>query len=185
VQLALRGEHQVSNAALAGAVALAMGVEPDDVAAGLADAESAAHRMMLVRTRDDVLVLDDSYNSSPTSAAAAVRALARLRAPGRHVAVLGDMLELGIHGDEAHDSIGALAAEMGVDLLVAVGERREQLAAAARRARVTVVTAPDAATAARAVADAVHPGDAVLVKASRAVGLEIVTETLSVGKAST
>ena len=179
VQLALRGEHQVSNAALAATVALALDVAPSEVGAGLADATGAAHRMTLVRTPDGIVVLDDSYNSSPTSAAAAVRAFALLRVPGRHVAVLGDMLELGAHGDAAHDTIGALTGEVGVDLLVAVGERREQLAAGARRARVTVVTAPNAEAAARAVADHVHPGDAVLVKASRAVGLERVAEALT------
>lgn len=180
-KVGLRGEHQVANAVLAAAVALALDVPIADVVAGLADASAASHRMQLVRTRDGILVLDDSYNSNPMSAAAAVRALARLRVSGRHVAVLGDMLELGEHGDDAHDAIGALAAEAGVDLLVAVGDRREQLAEGARRAHVAVVTAPDAAAAARVVVEHVRTGDAVLVKASRAVGLERVAEALGAG----
>ena len=88
------------------------------------------------------------------------------------------MLELGAHADDAHDAIGALAGEAGVDLLIAVGDRREQLAEGARRAHVEVVEAPDATVAVRLVAEHVRPGDAVLVKASRAVGLEQVAEAL-------
>ena len=80
----LRGEHQVANAVLAAAVALALDVPIADVVAGLADVAAAAHRMQLIRTREGIVVLDDSYNSNPISAAAAVQALAAPAAAGAH-----------------------------------------------------------------------------------------------------
>jgi murE/murF fusion protein len=179
VAIELRGEHQVENAMQAVAVALELGVPLEAAVAGLADARPAAHRMELLRTPDDVLVINDAYNSSPTSAAAAIHALARLQVRGRRVAVLGEMLELGDHADDQHAAIGALVAEQGIDMLVAVGDRAEGYAEGAASGRVTVVKVADADAAARLVADELHSGDAVLVKASRAVGLERVVHALS------
>ena len=108
-----------------------------------------------------------------------MRSLASLPVAGRRVAVLGDMLELGDEADAEHVAIGALVAELGVDVLVAVGDQADQLADGARGTRVTVLTVPDPAMAPAAVADAVRSGDAVLVKASRAVGLERVVAALT------
>jgi UDP-N-acetylmuramoyl-tripeptide--D-alanyl-D-alanine ligase len=181
VTLAVRGEHQVANATLAATVGLVLGVPIDEVADGLAGASSAAWRMDLVRTSDGVTVLNDAYNSSPTSAAAALRALAALPVTGRRVAVLGEMLELGDHSAAEHAALGALAAELGIDVLIAVGPPATDLLAGARRAGGTAPTdveVADAVAAVAAVADLVHPGDAVLVKASRAVGLERVAAAL-------
>jgi len=185
VALGLRGDHQVENAAQAVAVALEVGVPLEAAVAGLADARAAAHRMELLRTADGVLVLNDAYNSSPTSAAAAIRSLARLRVTGRRVAVLGEMLELGEHAHEEHAAIGALAASEGLDLLVAVGERASGFADGAQQGALRVITAADADGAARILADELRSGDAVLVKASRAVGLERVAEALARGGART
>jgi UDP-N-acetylmuramoyl-tripeptide--D-alanyl-D-alanine ligase len=139
--------------------------------------------MELVRTPEGVLIVNDAYNSSPTSAAAAIRSLARLPVSGRRIAVLGEMLELGDHSSGEHAVIGALAAAEGIDLLVAVGDCAEELAEGARNGALTVVTAADADAAAKIVADELHEGDAVLVKASRAVGLERVAEALTRGSA--
>lgn len=185
IALSLRGDHQVENAAQAVAVALEIGVPLDAAAAGLADATPAAHRMELERTAEGALVVNDAYNSSPTSAAAAIRSLARLPVRGRRIAVLGEMLELGDQSRDEHAAIGALAAAEGIDLLVAVGECAEQLADGARTGNLTVVIAADADAAARIVADELHAGDAVLVKASRAVGLERVAAALTQGSTRT
>ncbi len=178
VRLAVRGEHQVANATLAAAVALALGVPVEAVAGGLATASSAAWRMELLRTPDGVTVLNDAYNSSPTSAAAALRALAHLPVDGRRVAVLGEMRELGEHSASEHAALGALASELGIDILVAVGGSADALRSQFRGESTTVA---DADAALGAVAERVRPGDAVLVKASRAVGLERVAETLTRG----
>jgi UDP-N-acetylmuramoyl-tripeptide--D-alanyl-D-alanine ligase len=182
VSLGLRGEHQVENALEAAAVALELGAPLDAVVAGLAAARAAVQRMDLVRTAGGVLVINDAYNSSPTSAAAAVRSLARLDVPGRRVAVLGEMLELGDRSDAEHEAIGALAASSGIDVLIAVGRQSERLAAGARGGHVAVLTVPNPDDASSVVAGEVRRGDAVLVKASRAVGLERVAESLTTGE---
>lgn len=182
VALRVRGEHQVTNASLAIAVALATGVAPDDVALGLADAVGSRWRMQLERSPADIVVLNDSYNANPMSMEAALRSLARLEVPGRRFAVLGEMRELGSHAQDAHAAIGRLAANLGVDAVVAVGEVRS-LAIEAERRGVKVLPARDAGEALEAIARLVEPGDAVLVKASRAVGLERVAAGLVGGGA--
>ena len=123
-------------------------------------------------------MINDAYNSSPTSAAAARRALGRVAVSGQRMAVLGEMLELGGYAPAAHAELGALAAEVGVDLLVTVGEGARAIGEAARAAGVTVVDTPDRCAARVAVTGAARSGDAVLVKASRAVGLELVAAAL-------
>src|SRR5262249_19056419 len=95
VRLALHGEHQALNAALAFAVARELDVPPAAAAAGLEHARTAGRRMELVHTASGVTVIDDTHNASPSATAAALRALSRLHVTGRRVAVLGDMLELG------------------------------------------------------------------------------------------
>ncbi len=179
VVLSLRGEHHVVNALQAAAVALELGVELDAAVAGLANARTASQRMDLIHSAGGVLVMNDAYNSSPTSAAAALRSLARLDVPGRRVAVLGEMLELGDQSDEEHEAIGALTAAAGIDVLIAVGRQSERMAAGARGSDVSIVMVADPNDASDVVAGAVRRGDAVLVKASRAIGLERVAEALA------
>ena len=96
VSLSLKGEHQAVNAAMAAAVALDLGAPLASAVQGLGEALPAPNRMELVRAPGDLLVLNDAYNSSPTSAAAAVHALQALHVAGRHIAVLGEMRELGL-----------------------------------------------------------------------------------------
>lgn len=181
VTLAVRGAHQAVNAAMGAAVAFVLDVPVDTVAAGLAGATSAAWRMDLQSSPGGVLVLNDAYNASPSSVRAALAALAEVRVPGRRVAVLGDMLELGEHAAEAHAAVGRLAADTGVDLVVAVGTASAAIAAEAARGGVAVVHAADRDEARAVVAAEVRPGDAVLVKASRALGLEAVADALARG----
>ncbi len=179
VHLALHGEHHAQNAAMAIAAAVEVGVPLDRAAAGVAEARSAALRMEVVHTAGGVTVINDAYNSSPTSAVAALRALGRLAVRGRRVAVLGEMLELGAYGPDAHAELGSLAARVGIDLVVAVGEAARPLAVSATAAGVAVLEAADPCRAVTLVTDYVRPGDAVLVKASRAVGLDGVAAALA------
>jgi len=174
----VRGEHQVVNASLAATVALAHGVPFDDVAAALATVQPARWRMEIARTPDGVVVLDDAYNANPSSMAAAVRELARIEVSGRRVAVLGEMRELGDLSSREHAGLGDLLGSTAVDALVAVGAETAPLAEHARAAGVCVTEVADAASALEAVAEYVRPGDAVLVKGSRAVGLELVATAL-------
>jgi UDP-N-acetylmuramoyl-tripeptide--D-alanyl-D-alanine ligase len=135
--------------------------------------------MEVTRAPSGALVIDDSYNANPSSTAAAVGALAQVATSGRRMAVLGEMLELGDHSESEHAAIGRLVAQGGIDLLVTVGDEAGPMAATARAAGVEVHEVADAAAAARLVAPLVHDRDVVLVKGSRAVGLEAVARALS------
>lgn len=175
----LRGAHQARNAAQAAAVGLHLGVPPADVADALAGVRAAGLRMELSRSPAGVTVINDAYNANPASMRAAVDALRVLPVAGRRVAVLGEMRELGPAAPGEHALVGRLLAAAGVDLLVAVGGGPvADLAAAAGAAGVAVRTAADARGAGEAVLGEVTAGDAVLVKASRAVGLEAVAAVL-------
>ena len=179
VRLAVRGAHQVTNAALAAAVGLAHGVPFPELAESLATVEPAPWRMEVSRAPSGALVIDDSYNANPSSTAAAVGALAQVNTTGRRIAVLGEMLELGDHSEEEHAALGRLVAERGIDVLVVVGAEAAPAAAAARAAgSIEVHEVADAAAAGALVAPMVHDRDVVLVKGSRAVGLEAVARVL-------
>jgi UDP-N-acetylmuramoyl-tripeptide--D-alanyl-D-alanine ligase len=126
------------------------------------------------------VIINDCYNANPLSMRAALDDLAATQAPsgGRRVAVLGDMLELGPGEIEAHREIGAYAASTGVDVLVAVGPlSQEKPGVFGGQSHVVA----DAREAASVVAGLVRPGDVVLVKASRGIGLETVAEALAHG----
>jgi UDP-N-acetylmuramoyl-tripeptide--D-alanyl-D-alanine ligase len=180
VTLAVRGAHQAQNAAMAATVALGLGVAPESVAAGLADAVTASWRMEIVTTPSGIVVLNDAYNANPDSMRAALRSLGDLPA-GRRVAVLGDMLELGDHAEAEHAALADLAVHAGVELLVAVGPHSAVTAAHAERAGIITLHAADRDEARALVEAHVRPGDAVLVKASRGIGLESVAEALTGG----
>jgi UDP-N-acetylmuramoyl-tripeptide--D-alanyl-D-alanine ligase len=173
VRLDTRGAHQAANAAAAAAAALALGVDLPVVAGGLETAVSSPWRMEVHRSPAGALVLNDAYNANPASAEAALRALAALPvAGGRRVAVLGPMLELGTTSREQHRRIAGLARDLGFEV-VTVGTDEYGL---------EPVADADAALAALARAP-LHAGDAVLVKASRAAGLERVAARLVAGEA--
>jgi UDP-N-acetylmuramoyl-tripeptide--D-alanyl-D-alanine ligase len=172
--LPVRGAHQAGNAAYAVAVAGAIGVSLDAAVAGLAAAVGSPLRMDLRRSPAGFVVLNDSYNANPTSMAAAVDALAAL--PGRRFAVLGPMAELGRHSAAEHRRLGQLVAAANVELLVAVNA--PDLAEGARAAGTKAVDVATAQEAVAALSPHLQSGDAVLIKASRVVGLERVAEAL-------
>jgi UDP-N-acetylmuramoyl-tripeptide--D-alanyl-D-alanine ligase len=140
----------------------------------LARAQDGASRIVLSPWRSDVrtlpgggVVVNDAYNANPTSMRAGLEDLAARAAGRRRVAVLGEMAELGDDSGRYHAEIRDLLRELGIEVVVAVGEPARAYLGAAPEERWIA----DAAAFA-SVSDVVHPGDAVLVKASRAVGLE-------------
>jgi UDP-N-acetylmuramoyl-tripeptide--D-alanyl-D-alanine ligase len=178
----LHGEHHAHNAAMAIAVAHHVFALPfDEIALALRSARPGRWRMELVDSALGITLLNDSYNANPSSMEAALVALARFEVPSgrQRIAVLGDMRELGAHHDDAHREAGERAAALGVDLVVGVGAGGEAIAAAAGAAGVRVMLAGDAAAAVDLVVPVVQAGDAVLVKGSRAVGLERVAAALA------
>jgi UDP-N-acetylmuramoyl-tripeptide--D-alanyl-D-alanine ligase len=171
LELPFTSAHMRRNAQAAVAAARAVGVEPS----GAVDLELSPRRGQ-VHTSHNVTVIDDCYNANPLSMRAALDDLATKRPAGRRIAVLGDMLELGPAEREEHRAIGAHAGASGVDVLVTVGPLAAEMAGTfAGEAH----RAADAAEAAALVRGLVAPGDLVLVKASRGVALEAVTEALA------
>ncbi len=171
VRLAAAGRHQVGNSLLAAAVALRAGLAPADLAAELEGLRLASGRRMDVFDRPDgVTVIDDSYNANPASTAAALRALAEVGRGRRTMAVLGYMAELGDQERAGHEEVGRLAAELGVDRLIAVGDVAAGLlvgAAAVTRWGGESVQVTDQEAAVAWLRAALRPGDVVLVKGSR------------------
>jgi UDP-N-acetylmuramoyl-tripeptide--D-alanyl-D-alanine ligase len=165
ISLSVRGEHMVDNALAAMAAALACDVPLGDIAAALATADLSRWRMDLVTLPSGARLLNDAYNANPTAMAAALRALADLRA-ARRVAVLGIMAELGPTSEAEHRAVGELARELGIEV-VAVGTPAYG---------GTVVDDVDSAAAAVGELGA---GDAVLLKGSRVVGLERLADLLA------
>ncbi|MEV8507705.1 UDP-N-acetylmuramoyl-tripeptide--D-alanyl-D-alanine ligase [Actinoplanes sp. NPDC051475] len=170
VRLAVTGRHQVGNTLAAAAVALEAGMPVADVAAALGEVGIVSSRRMDVFDRPDgVTVIDDSYNANPSSTAAALRALAALGEGRRTIAVLGYMAELGEYETSGHQDVGRLAAELGVDRLVAVAQAAPVLdgAASIPEWKGEPIAAADQAAAIAAVTGDLRPGDVVLVKGSR------------------
>ena len=171
------GRHSVHNALAAAAVGLAAGLDATTIARGLGRGWSAPHRSSLIHA-GSWRILDDSYNASPDSMRAALDLLGTL--PGRRVAVLGEMLELGGETSEAHRSVGAQAAAVA-DRLVVVGEAAATIAAGALDAGMEpgrVVVAADRPTALARLLEDHRPGDTLLVKASRGAQLDLLVEAL-------
>lgn len=190
IQLQVLGHHQVPNALAAAGAAAACGLSSDEIAAGLCAAQPLSHwRMEVTERHDHAVILNDAYNANPESMAAALetvavvaarRAATRL-APVRIVLVVGDMLELGDDAQAAHVELGALAQRIGARLLVAVGEFGGAVAAGALAAGLpgsAIRVVQDKTVAAQVAAGEVRPGDVVLVKASRGIGLEEVAARL-------
>ena len=189
VSLAVHGDHQVSNALCAAAVALECGATTEQVANALAGAGPVSGHRMRVSTRTDgVTVIDDAYNANPDSMRAGLQALAWIsssRGAGRRRswAVLGEMAELGEDAISEHDRIGRLAVRLDVSRLIVVGIGRSMSAMhhgavmeGSWGGEAAVVADADAAlTVLRAE---LQPGDVVLVKASNAAGLGALADSL-------
>ena len=172
----LPGERLVPNALAAVAVALAEGMSLEEAVDALARADVPL-RLQARAAVNGATVLDDAYNASPASMLAALGVLGET--PGRRLALLGDMLELGSAEAEGHRQVGEAAAKV-VDALFTVGPRGVQIAAAARAAGAPFVRHFDSKEAAAAeLRRLLGPGDVLLVKASHGLALETVVEELT------
>jgi UDP-N-acetylmuramoyl-tripeptide--D-alanyl-D-alanine ligase len=171
VVVPLPGRHQALNVAAALAAAHALGLPLDDALAGIPAIRLQPWRGEVVELGGGAVAINDAYNANPASVGAALEALQERDVAGRRIAVLGEMAELGAEGPALHREIGEEAAARGVDVLIAVGEAAGPYLDGAGPA-VEAHAVADGAAALDLLAALVRSGDAVLVKASRAVRLE-------------
>jgi UDP-N-acetylmuramoyl-tripeptide--D-alanyl-D-alanine ligase len=175
------GGHWVSNAlAVLGAVEAVGG---DLAAAGLALADLGGIKgrgeRHLIRVKGgDALLIDESYNANPASMAATLNVLGSEAAPGRRIAVLGAMRELGPDSDDFHAALAGPVEQAKVDFAILVGREMEPLAKALG-GRIKLAHVPDTAAAIDIAREAIRPGDAMLVKGSNSIGLAALVEALS------
>jgi UDP-N-acetylmuramoyl-tripeptide--D-alanyl-D-alanine ligase len=181
VTLAVAGEHMVANAIAAAAVGLTLGVDIDRCAGALAAATVSHWRMETFTSPAGFRVVNDAYNANPESMAAALKTARWMAGQGHLIAVLGGMAELGPIAQGEHERLGELAARIRVDRLITVGDAAKTIATAGIREGVepeNVASYQDAQEALEDVKRSARPGDLVLFKASRAVGLETLAEAL-------
>jgi UDP-N-acetylmuramoyl-tripeptide--D-alanyl-D-alanine ligase len=179
VQVPLLGRHSVHTSLRAAAVGLVEGLAWDEIVSGLRGLTSQL-RLVAAQGPKQSVLLDDTYNSSPDSAIAALNLLADL--DGRRVAVLGDMLELGSAEEVSHRLVGRRAKDVA-DLLVTVGRRARLMAEAALEAGMAperVVVVEDAAAAVPVLEKLIEEKDFILVKGSRGVHLDRLVTALTV-----
>lgn len=179
LEVKLPGEHQIYNALAATAVAMKLGMTPQEIAAGAAKVQAMGGRSHLIRTNRYV-VLDDCYNANPVSMKAAVELLTN--AVGRKVAILGDMFELGEKETQLHAGIGTFCAECGIDEVICVGSLSANMAQTAKEsgaAGMQVYHYEELEQLRRDLPGLLQPGDNILIKASHAMHFEKLVEDLT------
>ncbi|MFX4271321.1 UDP-N-acetylmuramoyl-tripeptide--D-alanyl-D-alanine ligase [Propionibacteriaceae bacterium Y1685] len=185
VGLTVPGRHQVINAVAAAAAAIALGVDPAQVAASLDGAGLDSHwRMEMSERADGTVIINDAYNANPEAVRAALGTVAEMaRTHDRRLGVvLADMLELGEEAVEDHQVIGAMLPGLGVDWAVLLGDHAGDFASGAHRGGLTepaVAVVQDRQQAVQAVLMRLRPGDVVLIKGSRGMALEKVADELT------
>ena len=184
VSLRILGEHHVANALAALGVAGLLGVPAERAIAAIESVPRAERwRMEVLERSDGVTVINDAYNASPDSTAAALKTLAQItRADGRRsIAVLGEMAELGEYAQEEHDRIGRLAVRLNISQLVVIGDRARHIHAAAGLEGSwdgESVFVADADAAYDLLRGELRAGDVVLVKSSKSAGLRFLGDRL-------
>lgn len=182
VALRIAGEHQTANAAAAATMALAAGLDLTQIASALSTAEASSRWRMEIHHRSDgVTIINDAYNANPESMRAALKALVAMGEGRRTWAVLGAMGELGEDSRDEHDALGRMVVRLDVSKMLAVGPETRPLYLGANLEgswgdeAAWVADVDEAITRLHAE---LRPGDVVLIKASRSVGLERVAQTL-------
>lgn len=170
VDLAAFGRHNIYNALAAIAVGCELGLTPAEICQGIAAFTTDGMRLH-VQTIGKYRIINDAYNASPLSMAAAIDALKDIGA-GRTVAVLGDMLELGDFAPEAHGKIGEKLADRQIDVLITVGQLARYITQAALAAGVQAIPCENHEAARRVLRELLQPGDTVLLKGSRGMKME-------------
>lgn len=166
-EVSMAATHSLKTVAAAAAVADLLGMPIDAIKRGIALITPAPGRMQLLSGIKDSLIIDDTYNSSPLAASAAIKTLYEMQAP-QHIAVLGMMNELGQHSKQAHQQIGKLCDPNQLDLVITIGtDANSFLADAAEQNGCKVLRADSPYHAAKLVSDHLQPSAIILVKGSQ------------------
>jgi UDP-N-acetylmuramoyl-tripeptide--D-alanyl-D-alanine ligase len=179
LELNFPGRHNATNLLAALAAYHALGLPLAEAHRGAVQAQLSRWRGEEVPLPGDGVLINDCYNANPLSMAAALEHLKERAGERRKIAVLGDMAELGAGAPSYHRKIGAAAARAGVDALVAVGPLARGYVEGARGVPLTR-WAPTVEQGLAALRDVLRPGDCVLVKGSRSMGLEAIGEAVAV-----
>ena len=182
IAVPLPGRHNVENALAAAAVGKIMGVDMKSVAEGIADARTTGWRMEMINKPEEITIINDAYNANPISMRSALMALGDISHQKRAIAVLGDMGELGPVSEKAHQELGKLVVDYGTDILITVGRKSRKTAQAAREKglpRGSVFVTDGVDKAAQILRAIIEPGDVVLIKGSRFLGLERLVELVA------
>jgi len=181
IRIHVAGRHHLANAVAAAAVAWALKIALLDIAEGLASFRPFDKRMEILALAGRVHLINDTYNANPGSMTAALQTLRALKAGGRALAVLGDMLELGERSSELHREVGRVAAREGVDYLLAMGKQAHHILGGAAEGGMPsdrLIQGNDHGELAYKVRALLTPGAWVLVKGSRGMRMEKVVEAL-------
>lgn len=175
IAVPLPGRHNVDNVLAAAAVGKIMGVDMESIAEGIANAKTTGWRMEMINKPEEITIINDAYNANPVSMRSALMALGDISREKRAIAVLGDMGELGPVSEKAHRELGKMAVDYGTDILITVGRRSRKTAQAARESglpRGSIFPTDGVDRAAEVLRAIIEPGDVVLIKGSRFLGLE-------------
>ena len=187
IRLGIAGEHSIKNALAAAAIGYRLGVATDDIRQALQTASAVEHRQQRIELASGATIIDDSYNANPDSMRAALVTLAHMDKTRPHIAVLGDMLELGPDEDELHRGIGSVVAETNLSHLLTVGSRARHIAAAAREHgfdgsidRLTEYSEAVEILSSTIADSAANPDGQpiILVKASHSIALDRIVDAL-------
>lgn len=165
----------------AASVCYLLGLNMAKVKQALLDYKPSGNRLNISTSKTGRVLINDTYNANPLSMSAALEVGLKLRKQGQFIAVLGDMFELGSYEKEGHILVGKKAAEIGVDLLITIGERARQIGEGAKSAGMAadkVKCFPDKTAALDCIKQSAKPGDTILFKASRGMELEKVIDEL-------
>lgn len=181
VRLPVPGQHNVQNALAAGAAAWALGIEREEIAAGLAAFCPVPGRMEFRRLGNGAFVIMDTYNANPASMRESLITLQGLRKKGRTIAILGDMLELGTQAQELHEGIGSILVKTGVDRVFLKGPLSRSTAAGAMKKgfpKERIAFFDDPEEVLTSLRSFLKKDDWILIKGSRKMKMEVVTESI-------
>ena len=182
VWLRVPGTHQIMNALAAAAVGMTLEIPKERIVWGLQRYHGVRGRLAMRRAREDVWLIDDTYNANPQSMQVALRFLADVPGAGRRIAVLGDMLELGDNGPALHQEIGAMVSQANIHTLIAFGPTAEHIAHGAHQAGMEyhrIHHTQSQQEVVDLVNEIAQPRDVVLLKGSRGMAMERLVEALA------